>query len=156
MSLGASAGRRAARLLVRLWAAPCTALGLLLALPALAAGARLRRRLGALEVAFDDDARVPRGLERLPFDAITFGHVVLARTQALQHALRPHERVHVAQYERWGPLFLLAYPACSAALWLAGRDAWRDNPFEVQARRRAPRRRPSPGRGPIAPPPRRP
>lgn len=49
--------------------------------------------------------------------------------------LRAHEQAHVAQYERWGPLFLVAYPLAGLAAWLRGRDAYHDNPFEVQARR---------------------
>jgi hypothetical protein len=46
---------------------------------------------------------------------------------------RRHELVHVAQYERWGPLFVPAYLACSAWMWLIGRDPYLDNPFEEEA-----------------------
>jgi hypothetical protein len=41
--------------------------------------------------------------------------------------------VHVAQYERWGALFLVLYPASSAIQWLCGRDPYYDNPFEREA-----------------------
>jgi len=41
--------------------------------------------------------------------------------------------VHVRQYERWGPLFGPAYLGCSLVLWLMGKRAYRDNPFEVEA-----------------------
>ena len=34
---------------------------------------------------------------------------------------------------RWGLLFVPAYLACSAWLWLRGYDAYLDNPFEVEA-----------------------
>ena len=42
------------------------------------------------------------------------------------------------QFERWGPLMGPAYLGASAWMWLSGRDAYRDNPFEVQAYREAP------------------
>jgi hypothetical protein len=35
----------------------------------------------------------------------------VATSDAQQDRLRVHERAHVAQYEAWGALFLLAYPA---------------------------------------------
>jgi hypothetical protein len=47
---------------------------------------------------------------------------------------RRHERVHVQQYERWGPLFFFAYAASGIWQLLHGRSAYRDNHFEVQAR----------------------
>jgi hypothetical protein len=48
--------------------------------------------------------------------------------------LRVHEQAHVRQYEAWGPLFLLAYPASSLWQWLLGRRPYADNHFEVAAR----------------------
>jgi hypothetical protein len=78
-----------------------------------------------------------RLLRRVPIaggaSAMTLGHVVIARTKADLERSRRHELVHVAQYERWGPLFVPAYLACSAWLWLRGYDAYLDNPFEVEA-----------------------
>jgi hypothetical protein len=65
--------------------------------------------------------------------AITFGHVVLATSaEALEHA-RAHERVHVRQYERWGPFFIPAYLAASVSMLLCGRHAYYDNHFERAA-----------------------
>ena len=66
--------------------------------------------------------------------AITFGHVVLAVNAAALEATRAHERVHVRQYERWGPLFIPLYLA--EALWATarGRHAYFDNRFEREAR----------------------
>jgi hypothetical protein len=64
---------------------------------------------------------------------MTLGHVVLARTRYLQDRCRSHERVHVEQYERWGPLFLPAYLFFSLRAWFNGKDAYRDNPFEQDA-----------------------
>jgi hypothetical protein len=43
--------------------------------------------------------------------AITLGHVVLATTESALKKTRSHERVHVRQYERWGPFFIPAYLA---------------------------------------------
>lgn len=111
------------------WAAPASLVGLALALPSLLAGARLRVVDGALEISGGMLPLIARGR----FSAITFGHVVLAIDGAAMARCRAHERVHVAQYERWGALLLLLYPACSAVQWLRGLDPYRDNPFEREA-----------------------
>ena len=119
-----------------LWAAPNSVLGLLLGLVWWLAGGRANRVDGVLELVLPDppaSAR-PSGW-RLPFAAITLGHVVLAVDAREMVRCRAHERVHVAQYERWGPLFLPAYLASSLWQWLCGRDAYWDNRFEVEARR---------------------
>lgn len=114
-----------------LWASPNTLIGLALGLLLLPFGARLRIVDGVIEIA----ARRAPPRRRWPFTAITFGHVVLGtHAQELQR-LRAHERVHVRQCERWGPLFLPAYLLAGAWQWLRGRDAYWDNPFEVEARR---------------------
>ena len=65
--------------------------------------------------------------------AMTLGHVVLGRDAELLRVTREHERVHVRQYERWGPLFIPAYLGASAFLRLRGRRAYEDNPFEREA-----------------------
>ena len=118
------------------WAAPATLVGMLLAVAALPFGATMRRHTGVIEVTLVPGSGEPRR-ERpaLPFVAITFGHAVIARTADDHARLRSHERVHVAQYERWGAMFLLAYPAESAYQWLRGRRPYLDNRFEVEARR---------------------
>lgn len=66
-------------------------------------------------------------------EAITFGHVVLARDGAALSSTRSHERVHVGQYERWGPLFIPLYLGASAWAFASGRDPYWDNPFEREA-----------------------
>jgi hypothetical protein len=120
------------------WAAPSTLLGVAALLALAAAGARLRVVGGVLEASAMPRGRIGRGLvERLPFEAITLGHVVIARSPRAMALCRAHERVHVRQCERWGPLFVPAYLAASAWQWLRGRDAYLDNPFEVQARRQS-------------------
>ena len=116
------------------WAAPATLVGLVIAGAALAAGARARVVDGVVEVG---GGACGRALVRWPrvlrFQAITFGHVILGRDHAVLARLRDHERVHVRQYERWGPLFLPLYAAASAWALLRGRDPYRDNRFEAEA-----------------------
>ena len=75
-----------------------------------------------------------RWVRRLPFNAITLGHLIAAVSAAELQRLSRHERAHVAQYERWGLLFFVAYPAASLWQWVHGRRAYFDNGFEVQAR----------------------
>ena len=116
---------------LRLWASPTTLIGLTLGLLLVPCGARMRIVDGVIEIAALRHA--PR--RRWPFAAITFGHVIVGtHAQELQR-LRAHERVHVRQCERWGPLFLPAYLLAGAWQWVRGRDAYWDNPFEVEARR---------------------
>jgi hypothetical protein len=66
--------------------------------------------------------------------AITLGHVILAVDQATLDQWRDHERVHVAQAERWGPLFPFAYAIASVVARAKGGDGYRDNVFEREAR----------------------
>lgn len=130
--LGKLPGARLARYV---WAFPCTAIGLVVAGAMWALGARCRVHTGVMEVNFNGALpRVASVLLKAPFAALTLGHVVLARSQVDQDNLRGHERAHVAQYERWGPVFLLAYPLSSVVQLLAGRRPYLDNHFEVQAR----------------------
>src|SRR5436190_16894280 len=122
-------------LLIRvLWALPWTTLGLLLGLAALATGGGGKRVGRVLEF---HGGVVQQLLRRVPIAggaaAMTLGHVVIARAKTDLDRSRRHELIHVAQYERWGPLFVPAYLACSAWLWLRGFDAYLDNPFEEEA-----------------------
>ena len=118
-----------------IWAAPCSLVGLALGIILLAFGAHARTIRGALEIAFRPSAHQCGRIARsLPYRAITLGHVILGVTADDLGASRDHEHVHVAQYERWGVLFFLAYPLASLWQVLRGRDAYWDNPFEVEAR----------------------
>ena len=126
---------RAARAaLVRLWALPTTLIGLLFAALAVLTGGWAARVDGVLEV---HGGWVRRLLMGLPIGrhgcAVTLGHVVIGTSRSTLAATRAHERVHVAQCERWGPLFLPAYGVASLWAWLRGRDAYRDNRFEREA-----------------------
>ena len=65
-------------------------------------------------------------------------HVVLGLDGPTLDRTRAHERVHVRQCERWGPLFLPAYGLASLLAWWRGHDAYRENRFEREAYRVAP------------------
>ncbi len=112
------------------WAAPNTALGLLPGLLSLCTGGRARVHAGAIEIAGGLPAWL---LGRAGFAAITFGHVIIGSDARTLLRLAVHERVHVRQYEAWGPLFLPAYLLASSWELLRGRRAYHDNFFERQA-----------------------
>ena len=117
-----------------LWALPWTALGLFTGILALLTGGGVQRVGKVIEF---HGGLIDWVLRWVPIAggaaAMTLGHCVLGRTRADLNRSRRHELVHVAQYERWGPLFVPAYLACSVWMWLRGRDSYLDNPFEVEA-----------------------
>ena len=119
------------------WAAPATLVGLLVALPAFAAGARARVIDGVIEIT---GGRVERLIAALPrrcrFCAITFGHLVVCTDACTAVAVRAHEHVHVRQYERLGALFFPLYIGSSIVQLLRGRDPYFDNRFEREAHAR--------------------
>ena len=108
-----------------MWASPGTLVGLFFA-------PFFRRRSICRGVLLCEGASWPRRLG-WRYRAITFGHVVLSVDELDERTLR-HELVHVAQYERWGLLFFPLYLVGSLHALLRGRDAYRDNPFEIAAR----------------------
>lgn len=123
------------RLLAWTWAGPGSLVGLALCLLARAGGGAARRREGTLE-AYGGAlgwlmARV--GGPARSLRALTLGHVILARDAASLEDFRAHERTHVRQWERWGPLFPPAYLAASLWAWLLGRDPYLANRFEREA-----------------------
>jgi hypothetical protein len=83
--------------------------------------------------------RISKVLARLWVSAaaMTLGHSVLGQSASCLHSTRSHERVHVRQYERWGPLFIPAYLIASVVLFAIGKDGYRGNPFEIEAFRDA-------------------
>ncbi len=122
------------RAVALVWAAPYTLIGLFIGMIGYATGGCARVRRGTVE--FYGGA-VTWFVSRLPVrpmaHAITFGHTILGRSADDLDTARDHELVHVRQYEIWGPFFGPAYLLCSLVLWLSGRDAYHDNPFERQA-----------------------
>lgn len=111
------------------WTLPYTLLGIAFGL--LLAG-RFQVVDGVCEIYSSAIADVLSGLP-VPASAITLGHTVLARDQETLARTRTHERVHVQQYLRWGIMFVPIYLFASACLFLQGRDAYRENPFEKEA-----------------------
>jgi hypothetical protein len=117
------------------WALPWTFFGLIVGVVMVACCGGEIRRVGTVIEFF---GRGPAWFLRFfPFvagaSAITFGHVILARTAADMEACREHELVHVRQYEHWGPLFVPAYLLCWLVLTLRGKSGYWDNPFEREA-----------------------
>lgn len=121
------------------WAAPASLLGLCCVPLAQISGGEARIVDGVLEVQGGLVARALQGGTPLVggAQAMTLGHVVIAQNQSSLDRTRAHERVHVKQYERWGPFFIPAYLLSSALISLRGGDAYRDNPFEKEAYRKA-------------------
>jgi hypothetical protein len=121
------------------WSAPTSALGLGIGVCCLPFGARWRIHSGVVEISGGGVAWLLEHATVLEGGAlaITLGEVVLARTEAAHDLTRRHERVHVRQARRWGPFFIPAYLGASAWMWWRGRDAYRENPFEVEAYREA-------------------
>lgn len=124
------------RPLVYLWVLPGSLVGLVLApLALLGKGGGVQLVDGVLEAY---GGYLPKLLQRPfwasgPIAAITLGHVVLGCDAATMNRTRKHERVHVRQYERWGPLFIPAYLMASVWIGWRGGNAYLDNPFEVEA-----------------------
>ncbi len=120
------------------WALPATAVGLLVSVLVLSAGATIRFVDGSIEVA---GGRLLQIASLLPpsarFVAITFGHVIIGIDHAVLWRVRTHEHVHVQQYERWGVLFFPLYMASSLVQLFHGRNPYLNNCFEREAYARA-------------------
>jgi hypothetical protein len=123
------------QLMLYMWASPASLLGLLPLPLVVLQGGKVKLVGGVVEA---HGGIVTRLLRRgLPWvgsgAAITFGHVVWGCDQESLDWSRDHERVHVRQYERWGPLFIPLYLLASATAFCKGLDPYRDNPFEREA-----------------------
>jgi hypothetical protein len=122
------------RLAAYVWAGPNSLLGLAVGALFLLCGAKAEIHEGIVEISgglVGSLLASPR--LGCPYRAITLGHVVLATDGTALDACRRHERVHVRQYEIWGPFFLPAYIGSSLWQFLRGRRCYRDNYFERQA-----------------------
>lgn len=128
-------GETALTLLRYAWAGPNTLIGLLLTALILLGRGTTHAIGGVIEVHGPLASFLLRRCTLLEGGAaaLTLGHVVLGRDESALEATRSHERVHVRQYERWGPAFLPAYAV--ASLWALARraGAYRGNHFERQA-----------------------
>ncbi|MBL8827902.1 MAG: hypothetical protein JNM18_13075 [Planctomycetaceae bacterium] len=123
-----------------LWASPATLLGLSVVPIVWWQSGSIALVQGVIEIHGGIVTRcLHRGLPWAgPAAAMTLGHVVWGCDRASLERTRAHERVHVRQYERWGPLFIPLYLSWSLWLEWQGRDPYRDNPFEVEAYDEAP------------------
>lgn len=123
------------RLLRYLWAFPTTGLGLLFVPLALIGRGKVRLVQGVLEVQGGAVGWLLR--QAVPLKggalALALGHVVLGRDAEALDRTRAHERVHVRQAERWGPLFVPAYLLAGLLAGLRGGHPYLDNPFEREA-----------------------
>lgn len=117
-----------------LWALPNTLIGVAVGMLGLLTGGRCQLHSGCVEF---HGGLVTWALQKMPLTggvlAMTLGHSVIAQTVAGLDISRDHERIHVRQYERWGPFFLPAYLIASLWLWCTGRDCYLENPFEIEA-----------------------
>jgi hypothetical protein len=118
-----------------LWALPTTCVGLVAVLLTLATRGRAKAVQGCLECHGGFATWLLAKATPLPggANAMTLGHVILGLDKDCLDWSREHEHVHVRQAERWGVFFLPAYLGASAWLWLRGKDAYRENPFEKEA-----------------------
>jgi hypothetical protein len=123
------------KILRYVWAWPTSILGLAFLYPTIITGGRVRVVNGVLEIHGGIATWFLEKCTLLPggASAMTLGHVVLGRDQWALDWTREHERVHVRQCERWGPLFLPAYGISSAVAVLRGKSAYLDNRFEREA-----------------------
>jgi hypothetical protein len=112
------------------WALPVSCIGILLLPFVMLSGGAVVIAKGVIEA---EGALASFLLSRLHIDAIAIGHVVFGRNRGSLVRCRKHERVHVRQCERWGPLFPFLYLLSSAIALLRGQDPYRDNRFEQQA-----------------------
>lgn len=117
-----------------LWVLPNSVVGLLALMVCRLGGAEARVHSGVLEVCGPGIERLLGVMPvRFKIAAITLGHVVLGRDAVCLERTRAHERVHVEQFQRWGPLFLPLYVLASGIAWIKGGDFYRDNVFEREA-----------------------
>lgn len=115
------------------WALPLVLIGLLLALIYVPLEARVRKGIVEIRV-----RRIVFGYATTTGQ--TWGWLVLYKIPSfadLPERLAVHEGAHVLQGRILGPLFILAYPIASLVAWVRGGHVYRDNWFEIQARKAA-------------------
>jgi len=119
------------RIIGYIWAAPVTAIGILLSVLAFATGGSVTLRKGILTACGGTTGKLLCSTKfRRGGAAMALGHVIIARNQECLDRSWNHELFHVRQFERWGIFLLPAYWLVSFTLWCRGYDPYLDNPFE--------------------------
>jgi len=113
-----------------LWAFPVTCIGLAVLPFVLLSGGAVSVFKGVIET---EGALASFLLSLLRIDAIAVGHVIFCQNRDSLARCRDHERVHVRQCERWGPLFPVLYLLSSASALVRGLDPYKNNRFEQEA-----------------------
>jgi hypothetical protein len=125
------------RLFLYLWVAPTSAPGLVMVVLARATGGGVAIVDGVIEAHGGAATFFLRRIVgiwlRGGASAMTLGHVVIGQTPDDLERTRSHERIHVEQCERWGPLFFPAYLTASIIALARGKSGYRDNAFEREA-----------------------
>jgi hypothetical protein len=126
------------RFLRYVWAGPATLVGLVVAFALIRRGGAAVVD-GVLEAHSPLLGRVLRSFTPLAGGAVamTLGHVVIGQNARALDLARAHERVHVRQYELWGPLFVPAYLLAGLFELVRGGHPYVDNYFERDARDRS-------------------
>jgi hypothetical protein len=120
------------RLLRYIWVFPVTLCGLIAVGLTLITGGSGQVFSGAVEAWGGFSAWVFKRVIRRGC-AMTIGHVIIGLNEHSISRYRQHEHVHIAQYEKWGPLFVPLYLASSLIAWVEGKHVYRDNVFEREA-----------------------
>lgn len=115
------------RLLARVWAAPLSLVGLLVA----GAGLTVPQPRDGVLLATGVRGLTGWLLARNGYSAMTWGHVIVSRREEPSPRLLAHELAHVRQAERLGPLFAPLY------VGLLATHGYRRHPLERGARERA-------------------
>jgi hypothetical protein len=120
------------------WAAPLTAVGIMLAVPILLWRGHAQLIYGHTVALLVRGPGADFLLGHHPFgamNAMAIGHVVIAEAQGLPARVLMHELTHVRQAAHWGIVFPFAYFASSAWAAIRGHDAYWHNYFEIAARK---------------------
>ena len=128
-------GMKVPRIVLYLWTSPTSLAGLALLVPTLCTRGRARVVDGVLELSGGVCRWILQKCTPLEggATAMTLGHVVIALDEAAHDRTRSHERIHVRQAEKWGPLFFPAYGVASVIAAVRGGHFYRDNVFEREA-----------------------
>ncbi len=86
------------------------------------------------------DGLMFKWFERAGMGGLTVGTVIFLRESwyVLHPEIMNHEGTHVRQTMLLGVLFPFAYYGSSLVVWMAGKNIYEDNPFEVHARKSEP------------------